>query len=254
MPLAGGAVSIAEWPQWCVALFVLSALACSVGPPEAQDRGRDWAAERRRMVEQQLRARDIRDPRVLEAMQSVPRHLFIPEPQRSEAYYDSPVPIGHGQTISQPYIVAFMTQALQITADHRILEIGTGSGYQAAVLALLAKEVYTIEIIPELAARARDTLSAAGYKNVQVRTGNGYLGWPEQAPFDRVMVTAAPDEVPQALVQQLKVGGLMAVPVGTVMQELQILRRTEQGTEILSTLPVRFVPMTNKPRTPRQDQ
>lgn len=247
-------MSVAEWPQWCVALFVLSALACTVGPPDSQDGGRDWAVGRRRMVEQQLRARDIRDPRVLEAMASVPRHLFIPEPQRSEAYDDSPVPIGHGQTISQPYIVAFMTQALQIAADHRILEIGTGSGYQAAVLASLAKEVYTIEIIPELAAGARDTLSAAGFENVQVRTGNGYLGWPEQAPFDRVMVTAAPDEVPPALVQQLKVGGLMAVPVGTVMQELQILRRTERGTEILSTLPVRFVPMTHKPRTSGQDR
>ncbi|MDO8678327.1 MAG: protein-L-isoaspartate(D-aspartate) O-methyltransferase, partial [Acidobacteriota bacterium] len=202
----------------------------------------------RRMVDEQLRARDIRDPRVLDAMRTVPRHLFVPEPQRAEAYGDYPLPIGHDQTISQPYIVAFMTQALEIAPAHRVLEIGTGSGYQAAVLGSLAKEVFTIEILPPLAERARETLSALGYRNIQVRNGNGYLGWPEHAPYDRIMVTAAPAEVPAALIGQLKIGGLMAIPVGTGNQELRILRRTATGTETLSTLPVRFVPMINKPK------
>jgi protein-L-isoaspartate(D-aspartate) O-methyltransferase len=199
------------------------------------------------MVDEQLKARDIRDARVLDVMLKVPRHLFVPEPQRAEAYTDSPLPIGHGQTISQPYIVAFMTQALNVEPGDRVLEIGTGSGYQAAVLGALATNVYTIEIVAPLAERARETLKSLGYRNIQVRTGNGYLGWPEHAPYDRIMVTAAPDEVPTALVQQLKIGGVMAIPVGTVIQELRILRRTATGTETLSTLPVRFVPMTGKP-------
>jgi protein-L-isoaspartate(D-aspartate) O-methyltransferase len=207
----------------------------------------DCAAERQRMVDHQLRSRDIRSPRVLGAMLAVPRHCFIPEAGCGEAYDDSPVPIGYGQTISQPYIVAFMTQALDIGPDDRVLEIGTGSGYQAAVLARLARQVYSIEVIPALADRARGTLATQGYGNVDVRSGNGYLGWPEQAPFDRIIVTAAPEAVPEALVQQLKIDGLMAVPVGKFMQELRILRRTAQGTETLDTLPVRFVPMTNKP-------
>ena len=200
------------------------------------------------MVSQQLRSRDIRSPRVLEAMRAVPRHLFIPETERRDAYGDHPVSIGYGQTISQPYIVAFMTEALDVRPGDRVLEIGTGSGYQAAVLARLAKEVYTIEIVEPLAERARATLSALGYRNVHVRTGNGYLGWPEHAPYDRVMVTAAPEDVPPALVQQLAVGGLMAIPVGTVYQELRILRRTATGTDTLHTLPVKFVPMVQKPK------
>lgn len=208
---------------------------------------RDFEAERRRMVSQQLEARDIRAVRVLDAMRTVPRHLFVPEPQRAEAYIDSPLPIGYEQTISQPYIVAFMTQALDVQSSHVVLEIGTGSGYQAAVLSLLANRVYSIEIVEPLAERARSTLANLGYRNVQVRTGNGYLGWPEHAPYDRIMVTAAPDEVPPALVQQLKIGGLMAIPVGTSSQQLLILRRTTRGMETLTTLPVRFVPMTGKP-------
>ena len=199
------------------------------------------------MVSEQLRGRDIREPRVLDAMLRVPRHLFVPESVRTRAYDDSPLPIGYDQTISQPYIVAFMTQALDVQSNHRVLEIGTGSGYQAAVLSLLADRVYTIEIVAPLAARARGTLADLGYRNVEVRTGNGYLGWPEHAPYDRIMVTAAPDEVPSALVQQLKIGGLMAIPVGTVTQQLRILRRTSTAMETLSTLPVRFVPMTGKP-------
>jgi protein-L-isoaspartate(D-aspartate) O-methyltransferase len=213
--------------------------------PGADDR----AAERRQMVDRQLRARDIEDARVLEAMLEVPRHLFVPEPQRANAYDDTPLPIGYAQTISQPYIVAYMTQALEVEPTHKVLEIGTGSGYQAAILGRLASEVYSIEIVEPLADRARETLTALGFTNVHVRAGNGYLGWPEQAPFDRVMVTAAPDEVPPALIEQLKIGGLMAIPVGTVLQgqELRILRKTERGLETLRTLPVRFVPMTGNP-------
>jgi protein-L-isoaspartate(D-aspartate) O-methyltransferase len=225
----------------------LGAVSCGLGSWAPQGAG-ERSAERRRMVDEQLRARGIRDPRVLDAMLRVPRHQFVPESQRAGAYGDHPLPIGHDQTISQPYIVGFMTQALEIQPGDRVLEIGTGSGYQAAVLGELAKEVYTIEIVAPLADRARQTLAALGYRNIQVRTGNGYLGWPEQAPFDRIMVTAAPDQVPPALVEQLQIGGLMAIPVGTLLQELRILRRTPSGTETLQTLPVRFVPMTGKPK------
>ena len=195
------------------------------------------------MVREQLRARDIVDERVLEVMSRIPRHLFVPEEYRDNAYGDHPLPIGHGQTISQPYIVAFMTQALKVEPGHKVLEIGTGSGYQAAVLSALAREVHSIEIVSALADRARATLSSLGIENVHVRTGDGYLGLPEHAPFDRIMVTAAPPEVPSALVEQLKVGGLMAVPVGETFQELLILRKTERGLETLDRMPVRFVPM-----------
>jgi len=199
------------------------------------------------MVEVQLKARDIHDTRVLNAMLKVPRHLFIPEPQRAEAYSDGPVPIGFGQTITQPYVVAFMTEALDMQPNHRVLEIGTGSGYQASVLGELTADVYTIEIVPELADRARETLRNLGYRNIHVRTGKGYLGWPDFAPYDRIIVTAAPPDVPAALVHQLKIGGVMAIPIGTVIQELRILRRTPSGVQTISTLPVRFVPMTGKP-------
>lgn len=227
-------------------LLIAALAAVSCGPTRAahQPARED---ERRRMVAEQLKARGINDGRVLGAMMTVPRHVFVPEPQRALAYGDHPLPIGHDQTISQPYIVAFMTQGLKVEPQHRVLEIGTGSGYQAAVLGELAKEVYTIEIVEPLAARARATLAERGYQNVHVRHGNGYLGWPEQAPFDRIMVTAAPREVPPALVEQLKVGGIMAIPVGSATQELRILRKTAGGLELLETLPVRFVPMTGKP-------
>ena len=226
-----------------VALGVL-AVACHDTGTRSQP---DYDAQRAAMVEQQLRGRDIRDRRVLDAMRKVPRHRFVPERVRSQAYADHPLPIGHDQTISQPYIVAFMTQALKIEPGHKVLEIGTGSGYQAAILGELAREVYTIEIVTPLADSAKALLAELGYKKVHVRAGNGYLGWPEQAPFDRIMVTAAPDEVPRALVDQLAVGGLMAIPVGTLDQELRILRKTEKGLQTLETLPVRFVPMTGKP-------
>lgn len=230
---------------WMVPGLVAASIACGSAAPRSQ---RDWDDERKRMVAAQLRARDITSERVLDAMLRAPRHLFVPESRRDRSYGDFPLPIGHEQTISQPYIVAFMTQSLDVGPTDRVLEIGTGSGYQAAVLGMLAKEVFTIEIVPPLAERARQTLGALGYRNIQVRTGNGYLGWPEHAPYDRIMVTAAPDEVPPALVQQLKVGGVMAIPVGRATQELRILRRTAGGLETLRTLPVRFVPMTGKPK------
>ena len=206
-----------------------------------------WEADRRRMVEQQLRGRDIRDQRVLDAMARVPRHRFVPIDEQSGAYTDYPLPIGFGQTISQPYIVAFMTEALDLAPEHRVLEIGTGSGYQAAVLGELARDVFTIEIVEPLAERSRQLLTELGYRNIHVRAGNGYAGWPEEAPFDRIIVTAAPDEIPPALVQQLKMDGLIAVPVGIGEQMLQILRRTPTGLTQLKSLPVRFVPMTGKP-------
>jgi protein-L-isoaspartate(D-aspartate) O-methyltransferase len=229
-----------------VALPISIIAACSSAVPQmTEDR---WTIERQRMVEQQLRARDIRDARVLDAMRRVPRHLFVPEDERGSSYTDYPLPIGFGQTISQPYIVAFMTEALDVSPDHRVLEIGTGSGYQAAVLAGLAKEVFTIEIVAPLAERARQTLQELGYTNIHVRAGNGYAGWPEAAPFDRIIVTAAPDEVPAALVEQLKMDGIMAIPVGVGEQVLQVLRRTPAGMTTLKTLPVRFVPMTGKPK------
>ena len=229
-----------------LAQVVTGLVACTaIGEQRSEEQ---WTDQRDRMVREQLRARDISDARVLDAMRTVPRHRFVPEGQRSQAYGDYPLPIGYSQTISQPYIVAFMTQALATAPDQKVLEIGTGSGYQAAVLARLVRDVYTIEIVEPLAARARATLEELRFTNVHVRAGNGYLGWPEQAPFDRIMVTAAPEEVPQALVEQLKLGGRMAIPVGVGDQELRILRRTAKGMEILDTLPVRFVPMTGKPK------
>jgi protein-L-isoaspartate(D-aspartate) O-methyltransferase len=218
-------------------------LACSAQEPRKMPDSLQFSEARQQMVEQQLRRRDIKDPRVLEVMGRIPRHLLVPEHLRREAYEDYPLAIGHGQTISQPYIVAFMTQALDVKPDDKVLEIGTGSGYQAAVLAELAREVYTIEIVEPLGNSARDALASLGYRNVHVRIGDGYKGWPEEAPFDRVIVTAAPEEVPPALVEQLAIGGLMAVPVGTVFQELKILRKTARGLETLARMPVRFVPM-----------
>lgn len=233
-------------PACPAAILAVALVGCAAsGEQRTSD---EWAALRERMVREQLLARDIRDPQVLAAMKAVPRHLFVPEPQRRDAYNDHPLPIGHGQTISQPYIVAFMTQALDVERAHKVLEIGTGSGYQAAVLAHLVRDVYTIEIVAPLADRARTTLEELGVRNVEVRTGNGYLGWPEAAPFDRIIVTAAPDAVPRALVEQLKLGGIMAIPVGVDTQELRILRRNPDGLETLQTLPVRFVPMTGKPK------
>jgi protein-L-isoaspartate(D-aspartate) O-methyltransferase len=208
----------------------------------------DFKAERLRMVEAQIRARGIKSEAVLAAMSKVPRHRFVPASQIRAAYRDHPLPIGHNQTISQPFIVAYMTEAADISANERALEIGTGSGYQAAILGELAKEVYSIEIIPELAEGASKVLTELGYKNVHVKAGNGYLGWPEHAPFDAIVVTAAPDEIPPALVEQLAVGGKMVIPVGDLYQEMVIVTKTKDGVVEKRTIPVRFVPMTGKPK------
>lgn len=201
---------------------------------------------RERMVERQIRARGVSDPRVLEAMAAVPRHLFVPDALIDAAYQDHPLPIGHGQTISQPYIVALMTESLRPQPGDRILEVGTGSGYQAAVLSVLVAEVYSIEIVGELAATARQRLGRLGYDNVEVRHGDGYHGWPDQAPFDGIIVTAAPGHVPQPLVEQLRPGGRMVIPVGERYQELKLIEKTGTGTRESILIPVRFVPMTGE--------
>jgi protein-L-isoaspartate(D-aspartate) O-methyltransferase len=200
------------------------------------------------MVTKQLEARGISAPRVLEAMRTVPRHLFVPEHLHARAYDDTPLPIGHAQTISQPYIVASMSQLLDAAASDTVLEIGTGSGYQAAVLSLLVKQVYSIEIIPELAERARNTLTELGYHNVTVITGDGYRGLPKHAPFDGIIVTAAPEVIPQPLLDQLAIGAKLVIPVGGSYQELKVVERSEQGIQSRDVYPVRFVPMTGEVR------
>ena len=205
-----------------------------------------FAAARQRMVRDQLAARGIADTLVLQVMEQIPRHEFVPHSLRDLAYRDGPLPIGQGQTISQPYIVAFMTQSLGLAAGDRVLEIGTGSGYQAAVLARLVEHVYSIEIIPSLGDSARALLQRQGCDNVTVRIGDGYLGWPSEAPFDAIMVTAAPDHVPPALVEQLVEGGRMVLPVGDRYQELLRLTKRDGQIHTESLLPVRFVPMTGE--------
>ena len=198
------------------------------------------------MARDQIAARGIKNPAVLKAMRETPRELFMPVDTRALAYEDRPVPIGYGQTISQPYIVAFMTEMLDIRKDHVVLEIGTGSGYQAAVLSPLAKEIYSIEIVPQLASSATETLKRLGYKNVIVREGDGYKGWPEKAPFDRIILTAAPPELPKTLTDQLKPGGKLLAPIGNRFsaQELQLVEKAADGRiTSRSVLPVQFVPM-----------
>ena len=205
-------------------------------------------AQRRDMVQEQIVTRGVQDPRVLEAMRTVPRERFVPRDLASRAYDDSPLPIGHGQTISQPYIVAYMTEALRVEPEHRVLEIGTGSGYQAAILGRLAREVYTIEIVPALAERAAAALASLGYGHVRVRAGDGFAGWPEHAPFDRIMVTAAPEEIPPPLIDQLAPGGRLVVPVGGQgrTQWMTIVEKTPQGVTHRRTIPVQFVPFTRQ--------
>ena len=238
-------------------LVLAIGLGCVAGgsePPDSAPRAQaapDWDVQRRRMVETQLRARDITAPAVLSAMGRVPRHQLVPEAVRDLAYNDHPLPIGYDQTISQPYIVAYMTQLLELPPDARVLEIGTGSGYQAAVLSEVAAEVYTIEIVEALAARAAADLAALGYDNVTAKAGDGYVGWPEHAPFDGIMVTAAPDHVPQPLVEQLAVGARLVLPVGRDFQVMTVLTKTEAGVTEERTIPVRFVPMTGRARVPR---
>lgn len=222
----------------------------------AQSRPTDeaYAERRQEMVDRQIRARGVNDRRVLAAMLKVPRHLFVPDELQDMSYEDTPLPIRFDQTISQPYIVAFMTEALKLGPADKVLEVGTGSGYQAAILAELAGEVYSIEIVRPLGEQAAGRLEKMGYKNVHVRIGDGSKGWPEEAPFDAIIATAAPGDIPETLVKQLKPGGRMVIPVGTIFQELFLITKTKDGYDKKALLPVKFVPMVtpyehkNKPK------
>jgi protein-L-isoaspartate(D-aspartate) O-methyltransferase len=198
------------------------------------------------MVRDQIERRGIKDIQVLDALRKVPRHKFVPEHLQKYAYADEPLPIGEDQTISQPYIVAFMTEKLQLESYQKVLEIGTGSGYQAAILAEIVDSVFTIEIVDILARRAKDTLKKIGYKNIYVKSGDGYKGWPEHSPFDAIIITAAPTKIPQPLVEQLKIGGRMILPLGEYSQELVLIEKSEDGIRRKDLLPVRFVPMTGE--------
>jgi len=243
-------------------LALMIALNVSCGPPPPDQatasarprRGIDFEQARRQMVEEQIEARGVTDSRVLEAMSRVPRHEYVPVRYRTFAYNDTPLRIEFEQTISQPYIVALMTELVQPEPDDRILEIGTGTGYQAAVAAELVSEVYSIEIIPELARSAAERLERLGVSNVVVRTGDGYLGWPEQSPFDGILVTAGAEHIPEPLVEQLRPGARMVIPVGdsSSVQMLRVVERLPGGeVEIRDIIPVRFVPLRrNRPRTP----
>lgn len=222
-------------------IIALSGLtAAGVGEGE-----RDMSEQRKQMVETQIRQRGITDPRVIDALMSVERHRFVPDNALDYAYHDSPLAIGHGQTISQPYIVALMTEILEPEPGDTILEIGTGSGYQAAVLSRLVAHVYSVEIVEALGRHARETLHELGYDNVTVRIGDGYQGWPEHAPFDGIIVTAAPPEIPQALIDQLADGGRMIVPVGTTFQELVLIEKRDGQVTQRNVAAVRFVPMVH---------
>jgi protein-L-isoaspartate(D-aspartate) O-methyltransferase len=228
---------------------IMFSLLCA---PEASAAGaatEDHATERAEMVSRQIAQRDVSDERVLAAMGKVPRHEFVPDSEKHSAYRDTPLPIGEGQTISQPYIVALMTELARPASNHRVLEVGTGSGYQAAVLAELVDHVYSIEIESTLAQRAGEVLQKLGYDNITIRTGDGYVGWTEHAPFDVIVITAAPDHVPQPLIEQLKPGGRMVVPVGPISatQQLRVLEKKADG-KVTSTVvaPVRFVPLRRR--------
>jgi protein-L-isoaspartate(D-aspartate) O-methyltransferase len=232
-----------------IALLTLGGLAMAVTGSAQTDR---FTRERQRMVGEQIEARGIRDSAVLGAMARVPRHLFVPEEARPGAYADKPQPIGYGQTISQPYIVALMSSLLEVQPGDKVLEIGTGSGYQAAVLAELGAEVYSIEIVAPLGQEARHTLDDLGYRSVHTRIGDGYQGWPDQAPFDGIIVTAAPPHIPKPLLDQVKVGGRIVLPVGEGLQDLLVLTKQPDGSfNRRPVLPVRFVPMTGEAQRDR---
>jgi len=234
----------------------IAGLACGFGIACAMESGEaskttakatdPFAARRQRMVATQIEPRGVNDPCVLEALRRVPRHEFVPESLEERAYADHPLPIGHQQTISQPYIVALMTELVRPGPESKVLEIGTGSGYQAAVLAECAEEVYTIEIVADLGREAAARLSGMGYDTVHPRVGDGFDGWPEQAPFDAIVVTAAPERIPQPLLDQLAPGGRLVIPVGVGHQTLLLVTRTDEGFDRRTIIPVRFVPMTGK--------
>ncbi|MCP4899081.1 MAG: protein-L-isoaspartate(D-aspartate) O-methyltransferase [bacterium] len=219
---------------------------CVTDKPSQVDKTNNWAEQRSRMVRTQIQARGIRSKLVLDALGSVPRHEFVPQSVRDSAYADSPLPIGEAQTISQPYIVALMSELLQVEPGGKVLEIGTGSGYQAAILAAMGVEVYSMEIVTGLCERAQETFDRLKIELIHVQCGDGYRGWPEEAPFDGVIVTAAPDKIPEPLLKQLAIGGRMVIPVGPFNQDLKVITRTKDGFEEESIIPVRFVPMTGE--------
>ena len=227
-------------------IAIMMILFSCAGQSESNKSETEYARLRNLMVVSQIARRNVKDQNVIEAMRKVPRHLFVPKEFRDEAYYDGPLPIGHEQTISQPYIVAVMTELLKIDSTCKVLEIGTGSGYQAAILAEITDSIYTIEIISALAHHADSLLDSLGYNSVQVKAGDGYAGWPEAAPFDGIIVTAAAPKIPQPLIDQLKVGGRMVIPVGDFSQELMLLTKDKDGIIKQDIFPVRFVPMTGE--------
>jgi protein-L-isoaspartate(D-aspartate) O-methyltransferase len=230
--------------------FLISFILVGGSCPEAGAFGAvpegSFKAMRDAMVETQIKARGVKDPRVLSAMRKVERHRFVPKEFEAAAYEDRPLPIGEGQTISQPYVVALMTEVLELKGEERVLEVGTGSGYQAAVLAEVAQEVYSIEIVEPLASSAKTLLFDLGYRNITVKAGDGYLGWPEKAPFDAIIITCAVDHIPQPLIDQLKEGGRMVVPVGSHTQDLKKITKRNGKIESVDLVPVLFVPMTGK--------
>lgn len=238
---------MSAWTSVGWSAAVVAVLACARAQSPGDDAGAP-ARRRERMVREQIEARGVRDRLTLQALRKVPRHLFVAPARADEAYDDHPLPIGHGQTISQPYIVAFMTEALGLRGGESVLEVGTGSGYQAAVLAEIAARVYSIEIVAPLAEEARERLERLGYRNAQVRAGDGYQGWPEAAPFDAIMVTAAAPRIPEPLMQQLADGGRLVLPVGDELQELVVVTRHGTRFDQRRVLPVRFVPMTGQVR------
>lgn len=225
-------------------LMILLFSRAGQGQPD-QDKENRFAELRYNMVETQLKSRDVKDSSVLDAMRTVPRHLFVPKSYHSESYRDGPLPISDGQTISQPYIVGIMTQLMKVDSTSKVLEIGTGSGYQAAVLAEICDSVFSIEIIESLAKKSDKLLDSLGY-DVQVRAGDGYAGWPNEAPFDAIIVTAAAPKIPQPLIDQLKVGARLVIPVGKISQELLVITKTADGSTKEKVFPVRFVPMTGE--------
>lgn len=228
-------------------ILIIFLLACqNNGQVDLKKMEKRFMALREKMVLEQIERRGINDKNVLEAMKKVPRHLFVPEEYRNEAYEDYPLPIGEGQTISQPYIVAKMTELLEIKKGEKVLEIGTGSGYQAAILAEMGAKVYTIEILPKLAENAKKTLLSLGYENIEVLVGDGFKGYIKEAPYDKIIVTAAPERIPEPLIEQLKIEGKLVIPVGKYNQELKLVIKTKEGILVENVLPVRFVPMVGE--------
>jgi protein-L-isoaspartate(D-aspartate) O-methyltransferase len=229
-----------------IVLFLAILISCGQKQPINQRSENMYEKMRMSMVDDQIHSRGIQDDKVLYAMREVPRHEFVPDHLKKYAYADEPLPIGEDQTISQPYIVAYMTESLNLNQSRTVLEIGTGSGYQAAILAEIVDTVYTIEIIDVLARRAQNTLERLGYDNIFVKGGDGYKGWPEHAPFDAIIITAAPTIIPQPLLDQLKIGGFMILPLGDYSQELVLIEKKSDGYDQKKLLPVRFVPMTGE--------